>query len=218
MQNLNLTIRKNKLVNIVCYEPVDISILDMLINSNLLQKYVHKETNKQYDNELKHLILYKNIINDDGNAVVQYTLNCMFGRSNARGSLGLHCIRKKIRHTLNSGWCDIDIENAHPCFLSQIMTANNIDCECLLDYIDNRDEWLKMVNEYYEVSKCDYALRDPNYVRKMCKTLFIQLMYGGLCEAWAKKTWSTELIDGEVRIIKGVDLSLPIHPKIIQMR
>jgi hypothetical protein len=73
MQNLNLTIRENKLVNIVCYEPVDISILDMLINSKLLLKYVHKDTNNIYDNELKHLILYKNIINDDGNAVVKYT-------------------------------------------------------------------------------------------------------------------------------------------------
>jgi hypothetical protein len=49
MQNLNLTIRENKFVNIVCYEPIDTTILDTLINSKLLQKYVHKETNNIYD-------------------------------------------------------------------------------------------------------------------------------------------------------------------------
>jgi hypothetical protein len=97
----------------------------------------------------------------------------MFGRSNVKGSLGLHSIRREIRHTLNSVLCDIDIDNAHPCFLSQIMTANNIYCQCLIDYIDNRDEWLHMVDDYYKVLNCDYALRDPSYVRKMCKTLFI---------------------------------------------
>jgi hypothetical protein len=70
----------------------------MLINSKLLQKYVHKDTNNIYDNELKHLILYKNIINDDGNAVVKYTRNCMFGRSNAYDG-------------------KLDILYAHPCFL-----------------------------------------------------------------------------------------------------
>jgi hypothetical protein len=43
-------------------------------------------------------------------------------------------------------------------------------------------------------------------------------MYGGLFESWAKKTCGSELIDGEVVIIKGIDLLLPVHPKIIQFQ
>ena len=70
--------------------------------------------------------------------------NNFFGRRNLEYSLGLYCIRREIRHTLqNNGEnesIDIDVKNCHPTLLFQILEHNNLIsmCPLLQQYGENR--------------------------------------------------------------------------------
>jgi hypothetical protein len=115
--NLTLTPTKNTLDGITLYEPVDVVVLDKLINSTLLNDFSDWEFGeKMYHNEKNQLKKYKDLITD-GRAKVNYNRNRgnPYGRSNPDKSLGLFSIRKEIRHTLcKDRFIDIDIDNAHP--------------------------------------------------------------------------------------------------------
>jgi len=56
-----------------------------------------------------------------------------------------------IRHTICEGLCvDLDFKNAHPKILPSLCLKNNIKCDYLTKYIDNRDsllvEWGSILN------------------------------------------------------------------------
>lgn len=98
-----------------------------------------------------------------------------FGRVNPIGGLGLHNIRKEVRHTIAKEFLeDIDVKNAHPVILHQILKANNLECLSLHlnEYIEKRDQYLSLVSSHYSVSKDD------------AKTLFIRLLYCGGITNW----------------------------------
>ena len=85
----------------------------------------------------------------------------------------MHYVRKEIRHTLLKDlYVDIDIVNCHPTLLYQMCKKNNIECEYLNQYINNRDNILNETMQFYDVSK-DCA-----------KRLFIQLIYFGSFKSW----------------------------------
>ena len=66
---------------------------------------------------------YRNLFNPAGYAVVCYNKspNNPFERCDPAKSLGLHSIRREIRHILcEELYIDVDIENAHPQLLLQI--------------------------------------------------------------------------------------------------
>jgi len=175
---LKLTATTNKLSELTLYEPIDISILDKLINSDLLKDSFHNPTaNMLYSNERDQLIKYRNLITL-GKAKVIYkrTRGMSYGRCNPDKALGLFCIRREIRQTLcKSKYVDIDIQNAHPSFLLQICKKYNIDCENLEDYVLNRQTYLNEVMTTYNVNK-DTA-----------KKLFIMLLYFGSFESWCEE-------------------------------
>ena len=126
--DLTLKPYENLLNGMVMYEPINRPLLEKLINSDLLKLTV-KNPFVYYQNEKKHLEAYRDIINPAGYAVVTYnkSSNNPYGRCDPAGSLGLHSIRREIRHTLTEQlYIDIDIENAHPQLLLQICRANTI--------------------------------------------------------------------------------------------
>ena len=174
--NLTLTATESKLNNITLYEDVDTSVLDKLINSDLLKDSFHNPTaSLLYSSEREQLQAYKKLIKL-GKAEVKYirTNGMSFGRCNPVKALGLFCIRREIRHTLaKTKYTDIDIENCHPAILLQICQKNNIECDNLQDYVENRSKYLQEVQETYGVN------------RDSAKKLFIQLLYFGSFEGWS---------------------------------
>jgi hypothetical protein len=171
--NKNLSIKLTKcesiLDKITLYESIDNNILNKLINSDLLKIITNPISKKHYLTEKEQLSNYKKLINNNV-ALVKYnkTDKIGFGRVNPEKSLGLFSFRKAIRHTLaKNTFEDIDIENCHPELLVQICNANNIKCNYLKKYIENREYYLEEVVNKYNVN------------RDEAKKLFISLMYFG---------------------------------------
>lgn len=169
--NLTANLRDSVLSNITLYESIDESALKLLISSNVL-KTTFRSPFVKFANEKKQLEAYtQNVI--DGKAKVTYKRKINIGRVNPDRSLGLHTIRREIRHTLaRNYYYDIDIVNAHPVILSQICKSNNIECKYLDEYIENRPKYLKDIMDKYKVS------------RDQAKNLFIRLLYFGLFKYW----------------------------------
>jgi hypothetical protein len=77
-----------------------------------------------------------------------------FGRLYAEGSLSLQNFRKGIRHALaEHTYDDIDMVNAHPVLLSQYCVKNNIRCDLLSDYVNNREVWLSEIMDFHNVGR-----------------------------------------------------------------
>jgi len=169
--------------NIVCYERVNKLVLYKLINSSLLQTNFNNPFCKKYfENEKEQLIKYKNLINDNNEAVVRYNkVEDMgdYGRVFPKGSVGLYSIRRQLRQTLSKDYyIDIDIKNCHPEILLQLCIRRGFNIEtnakCLCKYVNKREKYL------LEVEKCYGVNRDTS------KQLFIRLMYFGKFESWLK--------------------------------
>jgi P4 family phage/plasmid primase-like protien len=175
-KNLKLENRISKLDNIILNEPIDITILNKLINSDLLQTVNNPMSQIYYENEKEQLIKYNDLINNGiANICYQQTKNIKFGRVLPVRGLGLFCFRKAIRHTLCvNTFEDIDIVAAHHMLLLQICEHNNIVCKYIKEYVVNRDFYLTEVMNTYNVEKDD------------AKTLFIILLYFGSFANWIK--------------------------------
>jgi P4 family phage/plasmid primase-like protien len=177
-KNLKLTPRESKLYNINLYEPIDINILDKLINSDLLQVIDSRNPiNKMYyETEKEQLNKYKLLINDNKTTICyERAKNIKFGRVLPIKALGLFCFRREIRHTLSfNTFEDIDIVSCHHSLLVQICEYNNIKCEYLKQYVNNRESYLNEVMMSYNVS------------RDIAKNLFIRLLYFGSFKNWIK--------------------------------
>ena len=170
---LSITFQKSPIDGITLYEPINVLDLDRLIHSDLLKQTFHNPF-VSYPNEETHLKKYREII-QNGKASVNYNKSktIPFGRSNPDKSLGLHSIRREIRHTLaRDTFMDIDIENAHPQFLYQICKKFNIPCNKLELYILQRNQYLEDVKQHYSVD------------RDVAKKLFLCILYGGGLKRW----------------------------------
>lgn len=170
---LTITYQKSPIDGITLYEPINVLTLDRLINSTLLKETFHNPY-VSYPNEETHLKKYRELI-ENSKAVVKYnkSKNIPFGRSNPDRALGLHSIRREVRHTLARDlFIDIDIENAHFQFLYQICKKFNIKCNQLQLYIFERDKYLEYVKKHYNVD------------RDCAKKLFICILYGGGLTRW----------------------------------
>jgi len=97
------------------------------------------------------------------------------GRWYAVGGQSLQSISKYSRHTLaNDYYWDVDMDNAHPVILKQICEKHNIECHKLTEYVENREETLKIL---MKSCKCN---------RKQSKELMLRMMYLGDYENWMK--------------------------------
>jgi hypothetical protein len=159
--------------NIELVETIDVSILDKLINSNLLQTTSWKAGAMTFENEKQQLQLLRKNIKNNKLKVVYKKAKYGYGRVYPQKSLSLCSLRRQIRHTLSfHQYVDIDVVNCHPELLLQICEHNNIKTKYLKQYVENRDSILVEVQREYN---CD---------RDQAKLLFIILAYYGSFSTW----------------------------------
>ena len=175
--NLSLTTESKDCIldKLTLYETIDIKILNKLISSSLLkQTFNNPFSTIYYENEREQLKKYLLLIKDN-KAKVQYTRakNINYGRVSPKNALGLFSFRREIRHTLSKeNYIDIDIVCCHHSILFQICEQNNIECNNLKYYINNREIILEEIKLKYNVKK------------DIAKQLFIQLLYFGSFNSW----------------------------------
>jgi hypothetical protein len=105
---------------------------------------------------------------EKGRVKVTYKQKNKFGRYQANGSLSLQIISRKIRHTIaKEFYHDVDVKNAHPVMLAHYCTKNGIEHPELQSYIDNRDEYFRVLKE------------EKGMERDAAKTLMIKIINGG---------------------------------------
>jgi hypothetical protein len=141
------------------YENIDKSKVQQLINC----QEIGSECCKQLKNYLKKYDHQKKAFR------VEYEpQGLMIGRKYAKQSLSLQNFKKDIRETLvYNTHTDLDIKNAHFDILNQYCKKNNIQCELIDDYVNNRDCRTQEIIELYKTT------------RGIAKKLFITMLYGG---------------------------------------
>lgn len=113
------------------------------------------------DIELKNqLKAYRNKRSSDNKTVrVEYAFSKNLeeeGRLYAIGSLSLQNFKRSARHYLAKDFYhDIDMVNAHPNLILQYCVRNNIDSIKLAEYVVDRENILKRIMKYHEITRDD---------------------------------------------------------------
>jgi len=188
--NINIKISTNQssvLDKLSLKQTVNKELLQKLISSSLLLKQSNKYNNIFYENEKQQLVALLNQLKKSNTSDVIYkkSKGLKVGRVISNECLGLVSFRKKIRHTIAKDYyIDIDVVNCHPVILLQICKRNNIKTDYLEKYVLNRDHYLNLVIDTYNVS------------RDQAKNLFIRLLYFGSISTWL----SDEKIENKVEL------------------
>lgn len=198
---LNVQPKTTILNNVVSYEKINMDKLDKLINSSLLLKSSKENNNKfvsySFDNERKQLEAYKANYNKNKDGIkVKYIRpqKIQLGRVNPQKSLGLHSIRREIRHTLiDNNYIDIDIVNAHPVILYQICNKLNIKCKYLKEYVEQRQKYIDEFNKFYGFEG-----------KEAFKKLILRLQYLGSYNKWLKENNFNE----RIKFIENFELEI----------
>ena len=82
-------------------------------------------------------------------------------------SASLQNLPREFRGAIGCNYHDIDMENAHPSILLQYCKKNDIKCDNLEYYVDNRDKVVEKIMNDYQMNKGDV------------KQLFLSVMNGG---------------------------------------
>jgi P4 family phage/plasmid primase-like protien len=185
----NLSLNSN-----YCKENIDIEKLNIIIdnyNENMgLVKKINSYEKNNFQQSLTILKKYKTYVGQN--------INYRPCKSSPSGRLfsqftSLQGLPKKIRHTIsNEFYYDIDIKNCHPVILVWYCKKNNIKCDTIIHYIENRDFILKDLSKNFDVSK------------DIVKKNILSIMNGGsgceLKEYNIEPTWFYNYVD-EINII-----------------
>jgi hypothetical protein len=132
------------------FDIVDVRKIEWLIENNdkldLGKSYVRGKL-VGGDGQLDILRKYhKRAIMFEGVVPQSYFQHDGVGRRFTR-EIGLTNLSRKIRHTIAKGLIDIDMKNAHPCFLLYFCQKNALNTPYLEKYVMNRDELLNELME-----------------------------------------------------------------------
>lgn len=134
-------------------------------NSAKLQALINnKDHFKINDETFERMTTYMNwSIND--------TLNVHYSKVNGQGrrcafkGVSMQMLSKAVRHTIaDNKYMDIDIENAHPVILQHICKNNNIPCDKLTHYINNRNKILDVSNRDFVKNQYLVYLNNDNKI------------------------------------------------------
>ena len=135
------------------YERVDKNKLKYIIDNY--------KFNEETENTLK---LYYESLNIEGQKKVIYNQS-KDNKNRYFSGICLTSIKRKVRNSIMpNNILDIDMENSHPRILLYLCKKHNINCENLIEYINNRE----------------YLLSKISNNRKESKTLILQMLNGGL--------------------------------------
>lgn len=159
-------------------EVFDPNVIKTLLNHNGLS-FEMKQRLKKY---------YKKRMNGNCVEVVydyakEYATS-KIGRVYADKAIGLQGVDRDVRNALSkANYWDVDVENAHCTILFKICKEKGWTCECLQQYVENRDTIMKQAMTHYG---CE---------RKDVKNLFIRMMFLGFPESWVGETVCENITD-----------------------
>lgn len=170
--------------NITIKEKTNIKKVKGFIHHNLGISYEenikYEEVLKKYKNEVEQMKKYLKKY-DFSEKVFKIKVSLpkhKYGRIIFDDHTSLSIYRRKTRHSFCDGlYVDIDIVNSMPSLIHQICKINNYDMEKIKNleyYVQNRDELIKELSEYYETTY------------EKIKKLLIIIMMGGKYETWLK--------------------------------
>lgn len=170
----------------VAVEEVDEVNLQKLINSDLLLKVYNNFNNKNYENELDQLKAYQQLCRN-GYAYVKHS-KLAIGRSMAHRGLSLLNIRREIRQTIcnHKDVVDIDMDNAHPAIMLQILIEHKIPHASLMNYGLNRQMYRDTIYKCWDLESYS-SVHGLALLKDMPKYLMIRLMYGGSINGWERQ-------------------------------
>jgi len=168
-----VTERDTFLNGLVLFEKINFLTLDRILHSDNLTK----DSEYMLENYIKNK-------REEGIVSVKYVRSKKgpnLGRVNPSKSLGFHSMKRAIRHTLAyDNYVDIDIENAHPVILLQILESNGYKgpTTLLRKYINERDAYLAKIIDIFNIT---------TDARQTAKGLVQRLLYGGCIDSWKKE-------------------------------
>ena len=149
-----MVIKKSFLTDEVFTEDVDVRILGALLNhaSELLIN------NSDWNEEIMLKKMLKHV--KKGTLRVQYIHSKGgvkdLGRVNAKGLVSLGALRREIRGSLTTGkYIDIDIVNAHPNIIHQLLQRFGLSNTSYTNYCANREDCLERVMKHHHVNRND---------------------------------------------------------------
>lgn len=186
---LTIAPHTNSLDGITLYEPVELALLDKLIHCPTL---LNKKTD-DWVGDKKQLEDYRANYRKL-RVEVKYTRKATisYGRFLPDRALGLHNLRRELRHTLIGEWGqDVDIANAHPRMLEQITTLHGIPNTWLKSYCENREDWLRRVVVHWHLDQHPEVVEGKTKAREIAKELLLVLAYGGGIKRW-RDNWKRD--------------------------
>ena len=143
---------------IILYEIVDKEKLKYILENNDFNEEVNTLARNYYDS-----------LDNDGCKRIAYRQTCDKNRYYADSSC-LTYLKKEIRNSIMSkNIKDIDMVNAHPVVLNFLSKKNNVDCNILKNYMENRELILSSFGED----------------RKIVKELFLSILNGGFKDIYS---------------------------------
>ena len=177
--NEKIIVSKSVLTDDVYYEKVDSKIIYALLDSDLLKENFTRGTVTYNEPEILRKLL-KQVKNGIVKNKYKHAKNGIpyFGRVSSQSSLGN--LRREIRGTLTAGsYIDIDIVNAHPNMICQLLECFGLSNTSYDNYCNNREKTLKKISTHHKVK------------RDAAKQLFHQVGYGGSYDKWVSKNNAT---------------------------
>ncbi|KAJ3317604.1 hypothetical protein HDV06_001367 [Boothiomyces sp. JEL0866] len=132
--------------------------INMKTLSNFRNAKWRKNNNIEFDSKVITLInkYFKSFAENSSETVVKYNYSenlCGIEQGRVYG-FGLQTLKKEIRNAIVQDICfDIDIKNAHPCFIYNLGKLYNIDLPTINKYVENRDTVLESLMEQLKKSK-----------------------------------------------------------------
>jgi hypothetical protein len=156
------------LLEIICTEHVNQERLTYLVANGEQEMHDAGFSPDQIESQLRVLKKIHSKVTSSGDFAVCYhkgKASAGVGRVYADGGISLGCLKKDVRGFLSRDYYDdVDMSNAHPYILSQLVDDPPSE---LTDYVNNRDARLA---EVMAALQCD---------RNIAKKLFLIVMYGG---------------------------------------
>jgi phage/plasmid-associated DNA primase len=143
-------------------------------DSNYSQKY----SSQFHANQQQQLQSYLGNYNSSKKVFqVRYKRSkCGWGRAFVNKALGLTAFSKKMRNTLIKDlYYDFDLSNAQPVIIKNICETNNIPCNIINQYIEDRETILENIVKTYSVTRC------------CAKKLMLRLCFFGSVQEWKKE-------------------------------
>jgi len=129
---------------------------------------------KKYYNEFKSQNTKSTTYNQRG----KHSDGELFGRYFADQGLSLQNISRQIRHTIcdEAFGFDLDFKNCHPTIAKHLCEKHNIPCQYLTEYINNRDDIIKMITNTFNFVN---GGAEHQMTKDEVKTMLLACLNGG---------------------------------------